>query len=168
LLRKFNKILLLPLIDISFTTKLFTMFEQLKNKASVTRPGDNQGNAAINIIGAGTVINGEIKSNGDIRIDGTILGSVVSKARVVVGATGIVEGDIHGQNADISGAVKGKTTVSEMLFLKSSARISGDIQTGKLVVEVGASFTGNCSMGPVIKDIKHADRPSEKLAEKTA
>jgi cytoskeletal protein CcmA (bactofilin family) len=55
-----------------------------------------------------------------------------------------------------------------MLFLKANARINGDIQTGKLVVEVGASFTGNCSMGPLIKDIKNADRPAQKLAEKTA
>ena len=63
------------------------MFEQLKNKGNVSRPADSQGNGAINIIGAGTVIEGEIKSNGDIRIDGTIKGSVISKARVVVGST---------------------------------------------------------------------------------
>ncbi|MBL7923942.1 MAG: polymer-forming cytoskeletal protein [Bacteroidia bacterium] len=144
------------------------MFQQLKNKGVISRPADAQGNGAINIIGAGTVIEGEIKSNGDVRIDGTIRGSVTSKARVVIGNTGQVEGDVVCQNADISGAVKGKTTVAEMLFLKSQARINGDILTGKLVVEVGASFTGNCSMGPVIKDIKHVERNTEKLAEKTA
>lgn len=144
------------------------MFEQLKNKGVISRPADASGNGSINIIGAGTVIEGEIKSNGDIRIDGTIRGSVTSKAKVVVGSTGTIEGDVFCQNADISGVIKGKTTVMEMLFLKSPARINGDIQTGKLVVEVGASFTGNCSMGPVIKDIKNADRSSEKLAEKTA
>jgi cytoskeletal protein CcmA (bactofilin family) len=93
---------------------------------------------------------------------------VTSKAKVVIGTTGNVEGDVVCQNADISGAVNGKTTVSEMLFLKSQARINGDILTGKLVVEIGASFTGNCSMGPVIKDIKHVDRNAQKLAEKTA
>jgi cytoskeletal protein CcmA (bactofilin family) len=144
------------------------MFQQLKNKGVITRPADANGNGSINIIGAGTVIEGEIKSNGDIRVDGTIKGSVTSKAKVVVGSTGVIEGDVHCQNADISGAILGKTTVAEMLFMKSQARINGDIQTGKLVVEVGASFTGNCSMGPVIKDIKNADRPTQKLAEKTA
>jgi cytoskeletal protein CcmA (bactofilin family) len=144
------------------------MFEQLKNKGVITRPADAAGNGAINIIGAGTVIEGEVKSNGDIRVDGTIKGSVTSKSKVVIGATGSIEGDVTCQNADISGAIIGKTTVSEMLFLKANARINGDIQTGKLVVEVGASFTGNCSMGPVIKDIKNADRPAQKLAEKTA
>lgn len=144
------------------------MFQQLKNKGVITRPADANGNGAINIIGAGTVIEGEIKSNGDVRIDGTIKGSVTSKAKVVVGSTGSIEGDVFCQNADISGAVQGKTTVAEMLFLKANARINGDIQTGKLIVEVGASFTGNCSMGPLIKDIKNADRPAQKLAEKTA
>lgn len=144
------------------------MFQQLKNKGVITRPADTNGNGAINIIGAGTIIDGEIKSNGDVRIDGTIRGSVSSKSKVVIGSTGQVEGDVVCQNADISGQVKGNTTVAEMLFLKSQARINGDILTGKLVVEVGASFTGNCSMGPVIKDIKHGERSGQKLAEKTA
>ena len=144
------------------------MFQQLKNKGVITRPADTNGNGAINIIGAGTVIEGEITSNGDVRIDGTIRGSVSSKSKVVIGSTGNVEGDVVCQNADISGAVKGNTTVAEMLFLKSQARINGDILTGKLVVEVGASFTGNCSMGPLIKDIKNGERSTQKLAEKTA
>ena len=145
------------------------MFQQLKNKAVSTFQHES-GSGSINIISNGTVIDGEIKSNGDIRIDGTVRGSVTSKSKVVVGATGIVEGDVRCQSADISGSVTGQTNVSEMLFLKSHARINGDIHTGKLVVEVGASFTGNCNMGPAIKDIKHADKPTESrsLQEKTA
>jgi cytoskeletal protein CcmA (bactofilin family) len=144
------------------------MFQQLKNKGISSRPSDSTTSSSINIVGVGTVIDGQISSNGDLRIDGTIRGSVSSKSKVVVGSTGVIEGDVICQNADISGTIKGKTTVSEMLFLKSPARINGDIQTGKLVVEVGASFTGNCSMGPVIKDIKNAERPTEKISEKTA
>lgn len=145
------------------------MFENLKNKNSGDKPTETP-SGSINIIGAGTSIEGEIKSSGDIRIDGHIMGSVITKAKVVVGSTGVVEGDIVGQNADISGTVKGKTVVSEMLFLKSTARMNGDIQTGKLVVEVGASFTGSCNMGPMVKDIKNSDKPQtlEQLKEKTA
>ena len=90
------------------------MFQQLKNKGVITRPADANGNAAINIIGAGTVIEGEIKATGDVRIDGTIRGSVSSKAKVVIGTTGQVEGDVVCQNADISGTIKGKTTVAEI------------------------------------------------------
>jgi cytoskeletal protein CcmA (bactofilin family) len=144
------------------------MFEQLKNKGVITRPADSGGNGVINIIGAGTVIEGEIRSNGDVRIDGKIRGSVTSRAKVVIGATGDVEGDVVCQSADVSGSIKGKTTVTEMLFLKSTAKVNGDIFTGKLVVEIGASFSGNCSMGSVIKDMKHVERNTEKLVEKTA
>lgn len=142
------------------------MFENIKNKNNQSKTGES---ATINLIGNGTVIEGEVKASGDLRIDGTIRGSVTSRAKVVVGSTGQVLGDIVCQNADITGMVKGKITVSEMLFLKASAKINGDIITGKLVVEVGASFTGNCNMGPVIKDMKNADKqPEAQLQEKTA
>lgn len=125
--------------------------------------------STVNIIGAGTVIEGEIKSNGDLRIDGRIVGAVISKAKVVVGSTGIVEGDVNCQNADISGVVKGKTTVNETLFLKSTAKVNGDIITGKLVVEVGANFTGNCNMGHIKEMSNYADKPGQQqLKEKTA
>jgi cytoskeletal protein CcmA (bactofilin family) len=124
--------------------------------------------SSINLIGNGTVIEGDIRSNGDIRIDGTVYGNVVSKAKVVVGNTGVVEGDVNCQNADISGTVQGKTTISELLFLKSSSNVNGDIVTGKLIVEVGATFTGSCNMGPLIKDIKDADKSIEFSKEKSA
>lgn len=145
------------------------MFEQLKNKNQISKGTEISPSTSINLIGAGTSIEGEVTSAGDIRIDGTIVGSVSSKAKVVVGSTGVIQGDIICQNADISGTVKGKTNVTEMLFLKATARMNGDIQTGKLVVEVGAVFTGSCNMGGIIKDIKHADKPTEQqLKEKSA
>ena len=87
---------------------------------------------------------------------------------VVADSFYVVEGDIVCQNADVSGTIKGTSTVTEMLFLKSTAKINGDINTGKLVVEVGASFTGNCNMGPMVKDIKNVERAETKLQEKTA
>ena len=125
------------------------------------------GTSSINLIGAGTVVEGDIKSNGDIRIDGTVIGNIVSKSKVVVGATGTIDGNVTSQNADVSGSIKGKVTVNELLFLKSSANIQGDIITGKLVVEVGATFTGTCNMGPMIKDMHKSDKQNE-LKEKAA
>lgn len=100
----------------------------------------------INIIGNGTSIKGDIKANGDIRIDGTIVGSINSKGKVVIGNTGNVEGEIVCQNADFSGSLQGKISVAELLAMKSSASILGDIVTGKLSVEPGAKFTGTCKM----------------------
>jgi cytoskeletal protein CcmA (bactofilin family) len=142
------------------------------NDGNMAKPNESI-SASINLIGAGTVIDGEMKSNGDLRIDGSIFGTVTSKAKVVIGNTGIVEGDITAQNADISGTVKGKVIITDLVFLKSTAKIVGDIVTSKLVVESGAVFTGSCNMGPVIKDMKseggkNGMRPDEQKAMKTA
>jgi cytoskeletal protein CcmA (bactofilin family) len=138
------------------------------NRNNVPSGKPNEGSSSINLIGAGTTVEGDIKSSGDIRIDGTVYGSVFSKAKVVIGSTGVIEGNINSANADISGSIKGKINVSELLFLKATAKMTGDIVTGKLVVEVGASFTGSCNMGPMIKDIKDGERQSVELKEKTA
>ncbi|MFH1321534.1 MAG: polymer-forming cytoskeletal protein [Bacteroidota bacterium] len=113
--------------------------------------------SSVNLIGAGTVIDGNIRSNGDIRIDGTIKGSINSKGKVVIGNSGMIEGQITCQNADISGTVKAKINVAELLSLKPAAKFSGDIITNKLAIEPGASFSGTCSMGAVIKDISARD-----------
>jgi len=102
---------------------------------------------SVNIIGNGTDIIGDINSNGDFRIDGFLKGTIKSSGKVVVGSTGKVEGEIICQNADISGEVKAHLKVHELLSLKASAVVSGDIMTNKLAIEPGAVFTGACSMG---------------------
>jgi cytoskeletal protein CcmA (bactofilin family) len=123
-------------------------------------------NAAINMIGAGTVITGDIQSKGDIRVDGTLKGSVNTSGKVVLGKDGVIEGDVVCADADVSGTIKAKISVTQLLSLKSTAKLNGDITTNKLSIEPGASFTGSCSMGAVIKDIKHAEKQEKK--EKTA
>jgi cytoskeletal protein CcmA (bactofilin family) len=125
---------------------------------------------SINQIGAGTTIKGDIISNEAIRIDGTLEGSLTTKGKLVIGATGIIEGEVVCQNADVWGTVRGQVTVSELLSLKATARINGDINTSKLAIEPGAVFTGACSMGGVIKDIKDGEKATGtiKLKEKTA
>jgi cytoskeletal protein CcmA (bactofilin family) len=125
-------------------------------------------NPSVNLIGAGTIIEGDITTNGDIRIDGSLTGSINVKGKLVVGVSGSIEGEIICQNADISGTIKGKIGVSELLSLKVSAKLSGDIITNKIAIEPGAAFSGSCSMGGVIKDIKGGTTEKTKLAEKTA
>ena len=118
--------------------------------------------SVINMVGNGTVINGDIQSKSDIRIDGTLKGSVKTEGKLVVGSSGVVEGDVICSNADISGEIKAKITVSQLLALKSTSKLNGDIVTNKLSIEPGATFSGSCSMGAVIKDIKHAEKQEKK------
>jgi cytoskeletal protein CcmA (bactofilin family) len=118
------------------------------------------------MIGSGTVITGDIQSKGDIRVDGTLKGSVNTSGKIVLGKDGVIEGDVVCTDADVSGTIKAKISVAQLLSLKSSAKLNGDIITNKLSIEPGASFTGSCSMGAVIKDIKGVGKSEKK--EKTA
>lgn len=116
---------------------------------------------SVNIIGNGTEIKGNIKSNGDLRIDGFIKGTITASGKVVVGTTGRVEGEISCQNADISGDVKAHIKVTELLSLKANAVVSGDILTNKLAIEPGAVFTGACKMGNQDSVDAKSEQPTE-------
>ncbi|MCX6280973.1 MAG: polymer-forming cytoskeletal protein [Bacteroidetes bacterium] len=110
---------------------------------------------SINIMGPGTVVKGEISVNGDFRVDGTLIGNIHCKGKMVVGQTGSIEGEIICQSADFSGNVKATVKVTELLTLKETARYSGDITTGKLAIEPGAKFSGTCKMEiPVSGEVK--------------
>jgi len=119
-------------------------------------------NPAINIIRKGTEITGDVTCAGDIRIDGTLKGTLNSEGKVVVGQSGIIEGEVTCKNADISGNIKANIVVKELLQLKATANISGDINTNKLSIEPGANFTGTCNMGAVVKGINKDGRKEKK------
>lgn len=100
----------------------------------------------INLISNGTEITGDVRSQGDIRIDGFLIGNLSTKGKVVIGNTGKVKGEVICKNSEVSGEIEGKINVSQLLTLKTSSRIHGDIVTNKLSIEPGARFTGNCNM----------------------
>ena len=132
-----------------------------KNEGT-TNKNNNINPDSINRIVAGTIIKGDIESDSIIRIDGRLEGSIKTKNKLVVGETGIIDGDVICENADIFGTIKGQINVSELLSLKSTAKLTGDIISNKLAIEPGAQFSGSCSMGAVIKDIKHGDKSQQK------
>jgi len=101
---------------------------------------------AINLLGAGTTINGDINSNGDIRINGTLTGNLTTKGRVIIGETGKIKGEINCKNADIMGFVEGKFTVVDLLSLKSNSTVIGDVTIGRIAIEPGCRFNGSCNM----------------------
>ena len=100
----------------------------------------------INLISNGTEITGDIRSQGDIRIDGVLIGNLSTKGKVVIGNTGKVKGEVICKNSEVSGEIEGKINVSQLLTLKIASAIKGDIITNKLSIEPGARFTGNCNM----------------------
>ena len=115
-----------------------------------------------NIIGKGTVMNGSIETYGNIRIEGKIIGDIKTKSKAACGHSSYIEGNVLAQNAEIAGHVTGRVEVSELLILKPSAIISGDIITNKMIVESGATFNGACKMGVTIKEISIGDLEEPK------
>jgi cytoskeletal protein CcmA (bactofilin family) len=110
---------------------------------------------ASTMIGAGTSITGDLESNGDIRIDGILKGNLKAKAKIIIGADGVVEGNIEGLQADVMGHVTGNIKVQELLFLHGTAELHGDICAGKLQIEPTAVFNGKVNMGANIVELNN-------------
>jgi len=106
-----------------------------------------------NIIAFGTVIKGDIVSDGDFRIEGSLTGTVNIKGKIVIGETGIIDGELFCRNADICGKIKGKMEVSELTFLKATSNFEGEIITNKISIEPGAVFSGTCKMTSQKKEL---------------
>lgn len=124
--------------------------------------------ANINIIRTGTSINGDINCSGDIRIDGKLIGSLICEGKVVIGTSGMVDGQISCKDADFSGTIKAKLVVRELLTLRASSKFNGEIHTKKLSIEPGATFTGSCNMGVVKEFEKPKTEPVQNNLKQVA
>lgn len=135
------------------------MFSEKKKKVKTTTAALNQQNRIIQ----GTKIVGTIVSEGGLRIDGEIEGDVSATGKVVLGSTGKINGTLTCANADFEGVFIGKLTVKEMLSLRSTSRVEGDVCINKLTVEPGAVFNATCKMDSGLKLIN-----TNSVEEKTA
>lgn len=110
-----------------------------------------------NRIVEGTKIEGNIQSIADFRLDGELVGNFKSEGKLVIGPAGSIIGDIECKNADIEGNFRGKIEVEELLNVKSTAKIEGNVFVSKLAVEPGALFTATCSMKTNVKNLIPTD-----------
>jgi cytoskeletal protein CcmA (bactofilin family) len=121
------------------------MFANTKN-TDETKNTSAPLSSGLNALVKGTSVEGTVKCESDIRIDGTITGDLICKAKVIVGPTGYIEGEITCQNAVVEGKIKGVLNVSDVLNIRETAEIDGTISTGKLIVQSGAKFNVACKM----------------------
>ncbi|MDB5250730.1 MAG: polymer-forming cytoskeletal protein [Segetibacter sp.] len=117
------------------------MIFSTKSKETIETAG-----GSTTIIGSGVTLTGDISGTADIRIDGTIKGNIICTARVLIGAEGIVEGDVDCKQADVMGRIKGNIKTKELLNLRGKAVLVGDIYATKLQVEPTVAFNGRCTM----------------------
>lgn len=124
------------------------MLNSKKSKNNNNVSNNNAGSSpTVNILSEGTTLKGDLKSQTDIRIAGTIEGEAMSKGKLIVTGNGKIVGNITSADADIAGRIEGEVKVSSKLTLRETAIIDGNIYTKTLIVEEGAQINGSCRMG---------------------
>lgn len=101
------------------------------------------------IVGATVKIEGDLVSDGDIRVDGLVAGKIKTSKDLFVGREAKIEADIEATNAVFAGLVKGDIKVADSLVIEATGKIHGNITCGKLAIGEGAYFSGNCTMTEV-------------------
>lgn len=130
------------------------------NKSSATASPSGH---SLNSLVKGTVVEGSVRSESDFRVDGTIKGKLFCDAKVIIGPTGLVDGEIRCKNAVIEGKFQGVLDVSELLNVRESANISGDVNTNKLIIQSGAVFNVSCTMGDGVKKAGFNSTPTNAV-----
>lgn len=148
------------------------MFGNSKETEDSKKTVTNSTSGALNALVKGTVIEGTVRCDSDLRVDGTIKGKLSCQSKVIIGPTGAVEGEIRCQNAVIEGRFKGTLYVTELLNVRETAEVDGDITTNKLIVQSGAKFNVACKMevgaSGANGTVKHFDIKTANDATSTA
>ena len=128
----------------------------------------------INRIVEGTLVEGSIRSEGSIRIDGHFVGDIHTTGRLVIGLTGRVEGNVDCNDCESQGVVTGNLRVVGLLTLKESSGVHGEIRYGRMAVEAGARIEGMCKLDDVVeapaseeravKNLDHAEQAFQQSA----
>lgn len=127
-----------------------------------------EGVSSQNIISQGTKIVGDLSSEGDFRIDGTVEGTIKTNGKLVIGKTGFIKGSLQGTDAYFEGKFSGKLALSGTLTLKSTAHLEGEVVAGKLAVEPGATFNVKCNMKGTVKEMSKDGQQQGQETGKTA
>lgn len=109
-------------------------------------------------------IKGDIVSEADFRIDGSLEGSLKTTGKLIIGKEGKIIGEVHCSNADVEGKFSGQLLVADSLTLKATSNVVGEVSTNKLIVETGALFNATCSMGKEVKSLNKSEPAHEKTA----
>ena len=106
----------------------------------------NDGVTPETVVGASVKIEGDLVSEGDIRVEGSVVGKIKTSKNLYVGSASHIEADIDAVNAVIAGQVKGEIKIKDSLLLQETGKVSGNISCVKLSITEGAKFTGSCAM----------------------
>lgn len=123
----------------------------------------NQPESKISLIAQGVYIEGNIVTHGDIRVEGKIKGTLHCKAKLVLGASGSLEGNVDAQNAMIAGKIEGQIVVRDMVQIQESGKINGDLTAGNMAMQKGGVVTGTLKMGKEAQEFIKTQPPIGKI-----
>lgn len=132
-----------------------------KSNGVITTPSTTSSNSLVQ----GTQIEGSVFAEKDIRIDGSMKGNLTCKGKVIIGPTGQIIGDIQCENAVIEGRFEGVMTVTDVLHIKETAKVEGDVYTQKLIVQPGSVFNVKCKMGTAAGSPRKPAREEEEVID---
>ena len=135
-----------------------------RTEASTRDVGD-----VVSIIGPGMKVIGDCTSDGTIRVEGQIEGSVKAAKSVVIGKEGVVLGDVVTQDAIVAGRVNGSISADSRIELQASCRIQGDIRSRRIKLDEGGQVDGQLHMGgpgeeKPVGTAKHGEKPAQRDA----
>lgn len=99
-----------------------------------------------NIIGHGTVIKGDLKVEGSIRMDGILNGNITVSEALIIGKSGEITGEVRTKDTLVGGKIEGNLIVEERAEFQSGSKLKGDLKCKSLVIEEGVVFDGTCAM----------------------
>lgn len=144
-MRDFFVSVLLQLSHLRLSRSSYFITFAYHNKNNMAKQVENS-IGTVNLIASTTHLEGNVRTESDIRIDGLLKGNLTTSGRLIVGPKGNINGEITCKTAEVEGSIEGKINVSELLSLKASSRFTGEIITRQLMIEPGAMFSGNCKM----------------------
>jgi cytoskeletal protein CcmA (bactofilin family) len=122
------------------------MFKGDKNKANNDSP------ERLNRLVSGTQLEGELRTESNLRVDGKIIGNIQCNGKFVLGEKGIINGNLNVTTAELEGTVDGDIVVEDLLILRKTALIKGGVTTGRLIIEDGAQIGGSIQTGDIPLD----------------
>jgi cytoskeletal protein CcmA (bactofilin family) len=144
------------------------MFGNTKNESKSNGVISTPSTTSSNSLVQGTNVEGTVHAEKDMRIDGTMKGTLICKGKVIIGPTGTIIGEVQCENAVIEGRFEGVLTVGDVLHVKETAKIEGDISTQKLIVQPGSIFNVKCKMGTTNGVQRKVNLEDEELIELNA
>ena len=113
----------------------------------------------LNFLGGGTVVEGTIRTDNSVRVDGKLKGKLICKNTLTVGINGEIDGEVQAKNAIVGGKIKGKVSIAEKLVLESKSVLIGELKASKLIIDEGAVFDGTSDMGNKKEEVEPYKKP---------